>query len=99
MFAASYVEISLQRFVVGGNNKELLLKAKQALVLVHRLVTCILELLKHINMIFITKVRLFLLNFIVSSNAHGHRCSEKFQVQTLKRVTSYITLVAIIIAE
>lgn len=99
MFAASYVEISLQRFVVGGNNKELLLNVEQALVFVHRLVACILELLIHINMKFITNVRLFLLNFIVNANACGPRCLENFHVQTLKRDTSYISLVAIIITE
>lgn len=99
MFAASYVEISLQRFVVGGNNKELLLKVEQALVLVYQLVACTLELLIHINMKFITNVRLFLLNSIVNANAYCHRCLENFQVQTLKRDTSYITVVTIIITE
>lgn len=89
MFAASYVEISLQRFVVGGNNKELLLNDEQALVLIHRLVACIiLELLIHIKMRFLANIRLFLLNFIVNANACGHRCIEKFLVQTLKGGTS-----------
>lgn len=99
MFAASYVEISLRRFVVSGNNKELLLNVEQALVLVYRLLACILVLLIHINMKFITNVRLLLLNFIVNANVYCHRCLEKFQVQTLKRDTSYITVVTIIITE
>lgn len=88
MFAASYVEISLQRFVVGGNNNEFLLNVEQALVLFHRLVTCVLDLLIHINLKFITNVRLFLLNFIVNANAYCHRCLEKSQVQTLNGGTT-----------